>query len=513
MTDFIAKNARLYPDRIAFVEVRPISGLRRDIKWGPFSARIARLANALMDKGVGKGDRVFILGKNSIHWLEAYFAVMETGALAVPLNYRFSDENILYCAKVSEPVAFFMDEEYAARMGGIRSRLPTIKHFISIGEAGPQGMEKMEDLIENASSIPPHVEIEEEDECALYFTSGTTGEPKPVLLMHKNLVCSGICEALNEHWEPADTMLMLPPFYHLAIGHLLGCIIAGGRAVLLTEKITPDLIFENMSEEKVSLVFLLVPWVLDILGALDAGTLKKQDFDLDRWRLLFLGAQPIPPSLVERWKQYFPEMQINITYGLSEAGGPGAIHLGNGNEQKSAAIGKPALLWDARIVNENGEDVPKGEVGEIILKGSGVMKAYYKNPGLTAKTIRNGWLYTGDLGREDEEGFIYLVDRKKDLVIRGGENIFPVEIEEVILRHPLVRDVAVIGIPDERLGETVAAVIEATSDQGPSRGEMALFCEKNLPRYKRPSHIIFDKVPRSPTGKIEKPKLRAKYCK
>jgi len=281
----------------------------------------------------------------------------------------------------------------------------------------------------------------------------------------------------------------------------------------LTEKITPDLIFENMSREKISLVFLLVPWVLDILGALDTGALKKQDFDLDRWRLLFLGAQPIPPSLVQRWKQYFPGMQINITYGLSEGGGPGAIHLKDANEQKSSAIGKPALIWDARIVNEKGEDVPGGEVGEIILKGSGVMKAYYKNPGLTATTIRNGWLYTGDLGREDEEGFIYLVDRKKDLVIRGGENIFPVEIEEVILRHPQVRDVAVIGIPDERLGETVAAIIEATAGQGPSKEEMTLFCEKNLPRYKRPSHIIFDKVPRSPTGKIEKPKLREKYCK
>ena len=512
MTDFIAKNARHYPDRIAFIEVRPVSGLRRDIKWGPFSNRIDRLANALMGKGVGKGDRVFILGKNSIHWLEAYFAVMGTGALAVPLNYRFDDENILYCAKVSEPVAFFMDEEYAVRMDSLRSRLPFINHFISIGEAGPQGMEEMEDLIENASPLPPQIKIEEEDECALYFTSGTTGEPKPVLLMHRNLVCSGICEALNEQWEPADTMLMLPPFYHLAIGHLLGCMIAGGRAVLLTERISPDLIFDNISREKVSLIFLLVPWVLDILGALDTGKLKIQNYDLSPWRLLFMGAQPIPPSLVQRWKQYFPRMQINITYGLSEAGGPGAIHVGIGNDRKSGAIGKPALLWDARIVNENSEDVPKEEIGEILLKGSGVMKAYYKNPRLTDKTIRNGWLYTGDLGREDEEGFIYLVDRKKDLIIRGGENIFPVEIEEVILRHPHVHDVAVIGIPDERLGETVAAVIEATSDQGPSSEEMARFCEKNLPRYKRPSHIIFDKVPRSPTGKIEKPKLRKKYC-
>jgi long-chain acyl-CoA synthetase len=304
---------------------------------------------------------------------------------------------------------------------------------------------------------------------------------------------------------------MLPPFYHLAIGHLLGCMLAAGRAILLTEKITPRYIFENISKEGVSLAFLLVPWVLDILEALDKGELKEEDYDLTRWRLLYMGAQPIPPSLVKRWKAYFPGMQFDNIYGLSETTGPGTVHLGIGNESKIGAIGKPGLLWDVRIVNHKGEDVSQGEIGEIIVKGAGVMKEYYKNQELTAGTIQNGWLYTGDLGKMDEEGFIYLVDRKKDLVISGGENIYPVEVEEVVQRHPSVRDVAVIGIPDERLGEIVAAIIEPIPGQALSEEEMISFCEQNLPRYKRPRRIIFDQVPRSPTGKTEKPKLRAKY--
>ncbi|MCJ7594888.1 MAG: AMP-binding protein, partial [Desulfobacterales bacterium] len=319
-------------------------------------------------------------------------------------------------------------------------------------------------------------------------------------------------EATNERWEQRDSLLMMPPFYHLAIGHLLGCILAGGRAVLLTEQVTPRHIFENISKERLSLAFLLVPWVLDILQALDKGEIKKEDYDFSDWRLLYMGAQPTPPSLIHRWKSYFPAMQFDNVYGLSETTGPGTVHLGIGNERKLGAIGRPGLLWDVRIVDDKGEDLPQGEVGEIIVKGAGIMKEYYKNPALTAKTIRKGWLFTGDLGKFDEEGFIYLVDRKKDLVISGGENVYPGEVEEVIQRHPKVRDVAVIGIPDERLGEIVAAVIETTPGQVLSEEEMTSFCEKNLPRYKRPRRIIFDQVPRSSTGKTEKPKLRAKYC-
>ncbi len=509
--DIIAKNARVYPNEIAFVERRPVSRVRKEVTWAQFNERVNRLANALIDRGVIKGDKVMIYGRNSIHWLEAYFAVMLSGAWAVPLNYRFMEEDIQYCARVAEPKVFILDEEYVERVMGIRSDLPTIKHFICIGAS--KGMENMEDLLRVASPITPEIKVRGWDECALYFTSGTTGPPKPVLHLHQNLVCVAINEVTNERWDRSDCLLMLPPFYHLAIGHLLGCVLAGGRGILLIEKVTPQFIFESISEERISIVFLLVPWAMDILEALDKGELRKEDYDLRCWRLMFMGAQPIPPNLVQRWKEYFPEMQFDNTYGLSESTGPGTIHLGIGNERKIGAIGKPGLLWNARIVNEKDEDVPTGEVGELILKGPGIMKEYYKNPELTAQVIRNGWLYTGDLAKMDEEGFIYLVDRKKDLVISGGENIYPIEVEGVIQRHPKVRDVAVIGTPDKRLGEVVTAVIEPRPGEVLTEEEMMEFCRENLPRYKRPRRIIFAPVPRSLTGKIEKPKLREKYGK
>lgn len=509
MIDVIAKNARQYPQHTAFVEVRPVSQSRTSLSWAQFNDRINRLAGALIEKGVSKGDKIFILGRNSINWLETYFAVMATGAWAVPLNFRFEDESIKYCANAAQPVAFLMDAEYAPRVNALRSGLPTVKNYICIGTF--EGMQNIEDLIEKSSAGRTEIALQDDDPCALYFTSGTTGEPKPVLHVHKNLMCVALNEVTNERWEQTDCMLMLPPFYHLAIGHLLGCMLAGGRAVLLTEKVTPAYIFENISNERLSMVFLLVPWAMDILQALDRRELKKEDYDLSRWRLLYMGAQPIPPSLVKRWLDYFPGMQFNNTYGLSETTGPGTLHLGIGNETKIGAIGKPGLLWDVRLVDDRGEDVPPGQVGEIIVKGAGLMREYYKNPALTAQTIRNGWLFTGDLGKSDEDGFIYFVDRKKDLVNSGGENIYPVEVEAVILRHPDVHDVAVIGTPDERLGEIVTAIIDPVPGRAPSEEEMAAFCEQNMPRYKRPRRFIFDQVPRGTTGKIEKPRLRAKY--
>jgi long-chain acyl-CoA synthetase len=511
MMDIIAKNARMYPNEIAFAEVKPFTKVKKAVTWVQFNEGVNRLATALINRGLKKGDKVFIYGRNSINWLEAYFAVMVPGAWAVPLNYRFTDDDVKYCANVAEPTAFILDEEYAERISAIRSDLPTVKNYVCIGSF--KGMENMENLIKKASPLHPEIEIKGEDECALYFTSGTTGPPKPVLHIHQNLVCVALNEVTNDRWDHSESLLMLPPFYHLAIGHLLGCMLAGGRAILLTEKITPQFIFESISEERVSIVFLLVPWAIDILEALDKGELRKEDYDLRCWRLMFMGAQPIPLNLIQRWKKYFPEMQFDNTYGLSESAGPGTIHLGIGNERKIGAIGKPGVLWDARIVNDKGEDVRQGEVGELIIKGPGVMKEYYKNPELSAHVIRNGWLYTGDLAKRDEEGFIYLVDRKKDLVISGGENIYPVEVEGVIQRHPKVRDAAVIGSPDKRLGEVVTAIVEPKPGEVLTEEEITEFCGHNLPRYKRPRRIIFAHVPRSLTGKVEKPKLRETYSK
>lgn len=509
--DLIAKNARIYPQHTAFVEVKPLSKERSEIDWKQFNDRITRLANALLNKGIRKGDKVFLLGRNSINWIEVYFAVMKMGAWVVPLNFRFTDDEIEICANVAEPAAFILGGEFAGRVNDIRPNLQTVREYISIGQDSFDDMENMEELVKGSSSKSPKTILADEDECALYFTSGTTGDPKPVLLVHKNLFCMAITEATNHHIEHSDIFLMMPPLYHLAIGHLLGLLLVGGTTVLLTEEISPRFIFESISNDHISVVFLLVPWALDMLDALDRGELKQEDYNLSSWRMTHMGAQPIPPSLVQRLKGYFQHTQYDTNYGLSESAGPGVIHLGIENERKVGAIGKSGLMWDVRIVNSQEKDVSQGVVGELVVKGTGVMKEYYKNPELTAETIRDGWLYTGDLCRIDEEGFIYLVDRKKDLVISGGENIFPVEIEEFILRHNKVHDVAVIGIPDERLGEIIAAIVEPKPDETLTEDEIASFCEQNLPRYKRPRRIVFDHVPRNPTGKIEKPKLRKKY--
>lgn len=511
IVDLVYRNARDYADETAFVEIRPVSKERLEITWKEFNERTNRLANALIRRGVKKGDKVFWLGGNSIAWLEAFFSIIKTGAWINPLNFRFTDDNILYCANAAEPSCFLFEGKYVGRIDAMRAVLPTIHTFIVMGDVAQGDMESTEKMMAESSPLLPKVEIKDEDECGLYFTSGTTGAPKPILLLHKNLFTAAVNEVTGLSLTREDSLLMMPPMYHVAIGHLLGSMLTGAKTVLLTEAVTPKAILETLSSEALRVAFLLVPWALDILGALDKGEVSKEDYDLTHWHILQMGAQPIPTNLIRRCKEYFPHLQFHNTYGLSESSGPGTIHNLIADESKIGAIGRPGLLWDARIIDEQGEDVPRGSIGEIVVKGMGVMKEYYKNPDLTAKTIINGWLRTGDLAKMDEDGYIYLVDRAKDLVISGGENIYPVEVEEVIQKHPKVRDVAVIGSPHERLGEIVTAVIDPVGGETLSEAEIILYCDDNLPRYKRPRKIIFGTVPRSPTGKIEKPKLRERY--
>jgi long-chain acyl-CoA synthetase len=513
IVDLAYRNSRIYPDRTAFVEIASLSGLRKDVSWSEFDRRTNALANALLAHGVEKGYRVFLLGKNSLNWLEAYFSIVKTGAWAVPLNFRFTDDDLRFCASVAEPGCIIIDPEYGSRIEALLPALTSVRTVITMGGSSSIGQISTEALIAENDTSRPVVELRDEDECGLYFTSGTTGTPKPILLLHKNLFCPAVNEVTNLSLDKDDGLLMMPPMYHVAMGHLLGSMLAGAQTVLLTEAVTPKAIFEAIHSEKVRVAFLLVPWTLDILQALDKGELKIEDYDLAVWRILQMGAQPIPTSLVRRWKAYFPSMECHNTYGLSESSGPGTIHHHIEDESRIGAIGKPGLLWDALIVDENGQGVAQGEVGEILVKGMGVMKEYYGNPELTGKTIVDGWLHTGDLGRADEDGFIYLVDRAKDLVISGGENVFPVEVEEVLQKHPMIQDVAVIGTPHERLGEVVTAVVTPVKEAELTEEEIMSFCEENLPRYKRPRRIIFGDVPRSPTGKIEKPKLRALHNK
>jgi acyl-CoA synthetase (AMP-forming)/AMP-acid ligase II len=508
--EILARNARLYPNDVALIERVPSENRRSEITWKQFDEGVNRFANVLIKKGIKKGDKVIHLMMNSIDWLIAYFGIVRTGAWAVPLNFRFTGSDIQYCCDVAEPVCVIFGEEFIDRITGIRDNLGTVKYYIFVGKEIPSYAESFGRLLEKSSSNPPNIPIGFDDPCGLYFTSGTTGQPKPILLTHKNMVCACITENAHHYQTQRDNFILIPPLYHTGSKmHWFGSFIVGGKAVIL-KGIQPEWVLQAISEEKATLIFLLVPWAQDILLKLDSGEIKLKDYDLRQWRLMHIGAQPVPPSLVKHWKEYFPNMAYDTNYGLSESTGPGCVHLGIENEHKVGAIGLPGFNWEASIVEEEGNPVKRGDVGELVVRGDGVMRAYYKNPEATARALRDGWLYTGDMAKQDNEGFIFLVDRKKDLIISGGENIFPVEIEDFLHTLPGVKDIAAIGFPDERLGEVVTVIIDVVPGKTLKEEDVVKFCEK-LPKYKRPKKIFFGEVPRNPTGKIEKPKLRKKY--
>ena len=515
ISEMVSRNRRTCGDRTALIERVPSKNLRRQVTWREFDDRISRIANSLMARGIKKGDIVFHWMMNSIGWMEAYFGIIRTGAIVAPLNFRFAEKDLVYCADVAEPKAIIFDEQFLDKVKKVNHRLLGPDRCIVNGADVPGDRERLEDVVEHSSPAPVNVAISDEDPLGLYFTSGTTGDPKPILLIHKNMECMAITEVAHGLRKPGDIWVTLKPLYHTGdLIHWLASLILGGTSVIQGDKITPQAIFQVMHEEKGTVNMLLIPWLQDILSGLDRGTLRAEDYDLSSWRLVLLGTQHVPPSLILRWKEKFPDILHEVNYGLTEASGPGCTHLGYGNDQKLGSIGKAGFNWEARVVDENGNDAAVGEVGEIIVKGNGVMREYYKNPEKTAETIKDGWLYTGDFAKVDNDGFIWFVDRKKDVIICGGENVYPVEVEEVLQGHPFVQDVGVISLPDERLGEIIVAVIKAEPGvQASPETEKALFdfCEKNLPRYKRPRRIIFDTVLRNPTGKIEKLKMRQKY--
>jgi acyl-CoA synthetase (AMP-forming)/AMP-acid ligase II len=510
--EILARNARMYGDEIALVEREPAKNMRRVMTWNEFHDMANRIANALTARGIKKGDKVVQLMMNCLEWLPIYFGILRTGAWAVPLNFRFAANEIQYCAEIAEAKATIFGEEFVDRINTIKKDLTSIKDHIFVGpnELTPTYADQFEDFLEIGGADSPDISIDLLDEACLYFTSGTTGTPKPILLTHRNLEFACINENRHHNQAHEDNFLCIPPLYHTGSKmHWFGNFVVGARAVIL-KGIKPQWILEAISEERVSVVFLLVPWAQDILVAIETGEVNLDDYQLDQWRLMHIGAQPVPPSLIKNWKKVFPHHEYDTNYGLSETTGPGCVHLGIENLHKVGSIGMPGFDWECRIVDEKLNDIPRGGTGELMVKGPGIMKEYYKNPEATDSTIIDGWLLTGDMARTDEEGFIWLVDRKKDLIILGGENIFPVEIEDCLMENRKIQDAAVIGIPDERLGEIPVAIIQVKPGQVMDEEEVLAHCE-SLPRFKRPRKVFFDDVPRNPTGKIEKPKLREKF--
>ncbi len=531
ITDLLERNAELYGSDVALVEVNPeITEVRRvtwkeyeliepnpechyrrEITWKVFDEKANRFANMLIERGVHKGDKVGILLMNCLEWLPIYFGILKTGALAVPLNFRYTADEIKYCLDLAEVDVLMFGPEFIGRIEEIADEISKNRLLFYVGEGCPSFAEHYDSLVANCASSAPDVKLTDDDDAAIYFSSGTTGFPKAILHDHTSLMHSAKVEQ-NHHGQTRDDIfLCIPPLYHTgAKMHWFGSLYSGSKAVLL-KGVKPKSIIETVSEEGCTIVWLLVPWAQDILDAIDRGDIDLANYDLDQWRLMHIGAQPVPPSLIARWKKVFPKHQYDTNYGLSESIGPGCVHLGVDNIHKVGAIGKAGFGWEVKIADENGNAVERGQVGELLVKGPGVMKCYYRDAKATAETLKDGWLYTGDMAQEDEDGFIYLVDRKKDVIISGGENLYPVQIEDFLRSHPAIKDVAVIGLPDKRLGEIAAAIISIKEDHDCTEDDITAFCQK-LPRYKRPHKIIFADVPRNPTGKIEKPKLRAIYC-
>lgn len=514
ITEILARNARMYGADVALVERDPEKKLRREISWLAFDQMSNRIACALIEKGVQKGDRVISLMTNSLEWLPVYFGILRTGAVAAPLNFRFGAEEIRHCAEVAEARAFIFGPEFTEKISSIKTDLDkTVKTYIFSGEECicPNFAVCLKDFIAEKPANDPGVEIELTDKAAIYFTSGTTGTPKAALLTHRNLEFACFLENRHHNQTRNDNFLCIPPLYHAgAKMHWFGNFIVGAKAVIL-KGVKPEWILEAVSEEEATVVWLLVPWALDILFAIKSGEVKLSRYKLSQWRLMHIGAQPVPPSLVHEWLKAFPNQQYDTNYGLTECSGPGCVHLGIENPHKVGAIGLPGFDWETRITDMEGAPVKPGEPGELWVRGPGVMTEYYRNAEATEAVLKDGWLATGDMAKTDEDGFIWLVDRKKDVIISGGENIYPVEIENFLHTHEKIADVAVIGVPSLRLGEIPAAVIRVKDGQALTPLELDAFCEA-LPRYKRPRRFFFGDVPRNPTGKIEKPRLRKKYA-
>ena len=530
ITEILERNAREWGDDVALVEIDtpdtgrqktwkeselvesiPDKAFRAEMTWREFDEKANRFANFLLSRGYKTGDKIAILLMNCLEWLPIYFGVLKAGCMAVPLNFRYTADEIKYCLDLADAEALVFGPEFIGRVEQIADQMPRVKARIYVGEDCPVFAESYHHLVRLCIAESPAIKMLPEDEAAIYFSSGTTGFPKAIVLQHRCLLHSCAVEQAHHGQTKDDTFLCIPPLYHTgAKMHWFGSFLVGGKSVLL-KGVKPERILRAVSEERCTIVWLLVPWAQDILDAIDRGDVKLSDYALDQWRLMHIGAQPVPPSLIKRWKKVFPHHDYDTNYGLSESTGPGAVHLGIENIEHVGAIGIAGYGWETKIVGTDGiTPVKPGEVGELAVKGPGVMKEYYKNPQATAEIKKEpGWLLTGDMA-EERDGFIYLVDRAKDVIITGGENIYPVQIEDFLRANPAIKDVAVIGLPDARLGEIAAAIVSVK--EGMSLTEQAVndFCLA-LPRYKRPRKIIFADVPRNPTGKIEKPKLRKMY--
>jgi len=514
-TEFLTITSAICPDKEAIV----FEGKR--YTFAQLGERTSRLGNSLMGMGVQKGESVATLMVNCNYCIETYFSVAKMGGIFVPLNFRAKGNELTYMLNTAEATTVFVGERYLELVESIKPNLTTVKHFISVDKPH-QGMLFYNDLLKSGSPDDIFTEIGDDDMTILMYTAGTTGFPKGVMLTHKSFTVYVLDNVTPPDTETVEKNILTVPLYHVAGIQAMMAAVYGGRTLVIERQFEPTEWMGLVQQEKAGRA-MMVPTMLKQL----IEHPKFKDYDLSSLRVITYGAAPMPLEVIKKAINVFPKVSFINAFGQTETASTitslspedhvitGATEAEREKKLKRlGSIGKPMADVEMKIIGESGKDLPPGEVGEIVARGPRVMTGYWKDEEKTKKTIdKDGWVHTGDMGYRDEDGYFFLAGRATDLIIRGGENISPEEVENVIFAHPKIDDVAVIGVPDEEWGEVpkaICVVKEGCDDCTPA--EIMEYCRQNLASYKRPRSVIFVKeLPRSSVGKVLKRVLRDDY--
>lgn len=471
-----------------------------------YNAQVNRIANALIHYGINKGDKIAIMMKNSDTFIFVYYAILKAGAVAVPINFRLTSHEVKYILDNSDSRIVFADADLADVVTKASEGNDKLELQVISGDTKEENQQFLAEF-RSSSTENPNLEVLESDDAEILYTSGTTGLPKGVVLDHHRVIHVGILMAVTMRMAPEDRVLHVAPLFHSA---QLNLFLVSATMLSCTQIVQQDFhpveTLKAIAEHKISLFF-GVPTMYNFFLQVPKGM-----FDVSSVTRCGYGAAPMPLTTLQKSMEMFGTEEFYNLCGLTE-GGPGGIFLSpEEHKTKLGVSGRANHFTDARIVDENGQDVKPGVVGEFIIKGETIMKEYYKMPEETKKTLKDGWLYTGDLATIDEDGFITLVDRKKDMIISGGENVYSTEVEHALYKHPDILEAAVIGIPHEVWGETVAAIVVPKEGKSIDKEEVMQFCRQQLAGYKIPRIIYeMDQLPRNASGKVLKYKLRESY--
>ncbi|NLI67371.1 MAG: long-chain fatty acid--CoA ligase [Bacilli bacterium] len=498
----LMRNANRIPDKLAF-------------KFGPktytykeMNEYVNRLANGLLARGIDKGDKIGIMMKNSDLFVMAFYAIMKAGAVAVPINFRLTEREVEYILKDSDSVALFFDVDYADIIQKATENNDKLRLLIAKDHVLENQLTFEE--VYSSNKDEPDVVVSERDDAEILYTSGTTGNPKGALFDHLRVLQVGMNVAITFQLNAEDNLLHLAPLFHSAQLNLF--LISGtyvGATQVIHEEFNPIKVLETIEKEKITFFF-GIPTMYNFLLQVP----NKEDYDLSSIKRYGYGAAPMPTSLIEQTIKLFNNKQIYNLCGLTEAGPGGILLHPEDHEQYAGAGGRPILGTEVKVVDDDGNPIKPGEVGELLIRSDMVMKEYYKKPKETAETLRDGWLYTGDLATVNEVGIYTLVDRKKDMIITGGENVYSTEVEHILYRYPDVLEAAVIGVPDPTWGERVAAVVVPKEGRNIDYEDLRAFCREHLAGYKTPTIFFEEKLlPRNASGKVLKYKLREQALK